>query len=377
MPERVLTLRELNRATLARQLLLKRVALPALDAVERLVGLQAQLPNPPYIGLWTRLQSFQRDDLTCLIEQRQVVRATMMRSTLHLMTAEDYVLLRPVLQPALTRAMHAFFGAPAKSIDIEQIVAAARVYIQQEPRTFVQIRARLAELFPETDPALLAYAVRTHLPLVQVPPGGVRGFGGSPAHVEASTWLDRPLDASLDSLRQLVLRYLAAFGPASVKDVQAWSGLSRLQDVLKALKPELRTFRDEQGNELFDLPDAPLHPADVPAPARFLPEFDNLILSHADRSRVVPAEYRSSIFLSAGRVRATFLIDGFVHGTWKTERTQNVARIVIEPFEAVELLPSEARSALVEEGEQLIRFIEDSAETFEARFVGVSPWPYR
>lgn len=166
MPERILTLRELNRATLARQLLLERTSFPALEAVEHLVGLQAQLPNPPYIGLWTRLQSFRRDDLTRLLEQRQVVRATMMRSTLHLMTAEDYVLLRPILQPALTRAMHAFFGAPTKGIDVEQIVAAARAYIQQEPRTFVQIRATLAELFPQTDPALLAYAVRTHLPLV-------------------------------------------------------------------------------------------------------------------------------------------------------------------------------------------------------------------
>lgn len=158
------------------------------------------------------------------------------------------------------------------------------------------------------------------------------------------------------------------FGPASVRDVQTWSGLSRLQDVLKALKPELRIFRDEQGNELFDLPDIPLPPADVLAPPRFLPEFDNLILSHADRRRVVPAEYRSSIFLSAGRVRATFLIDGFVRGTWKTERTKNMAKLVIEPFEGVEPLPPEARSALVEEGEQLIRFVEDSAETFEVQF---------
>lgn len=372
MPERILTLRELNRATLARQLLLEHTSFPALEAVEHLVGLQAQLPNPPYIGLWTRLQSFRRDDLTRLLEQRQVVRATMMRSTLHLMTAEDYVLLRPVLQPALTRALHAFFGAPAKGIDVEQIVAAARAYIQQEPRTFVQIRARLAELFPQTEPALLAYAVRTHLPLVQVPPGGVWGFGGSPAHVEASSWLERPLDTSTGGLRQLVLLYLAAFGPASVRDVQTWSGLSRLQDVLKALKPELCTFRDEQGNELFDLPDSPLPSADVPAPPRFLPEFDNLILSHADRSRVVPAEYRSSIFLSAGRVRATFLIDGFVRGTWRTERTQNGAKLVIEPFETAEPLPPEARSALVEEGERLIRFIEDGAETFEVRFAGNS-----
>lgn len=367
MPERMLTLRELNRATLARQMLLERASLSPFDAAEHLVGLQSQLPDPPYIGLWTRLQAFQHDDLTRLIEQRQVVRATMMRSTLHLMTAQDYALLRPVLQPALTRAMHAFFGAPAKSIDVERIVAAARAYIQEEPRTFVQIRARLSELFPDIDPALLAYAVRTHLPLVQVPPGGVWGFTGSPAHAEASTWLERPLEASTQNLYQLIRRYLAAFGPASVKDVQTWSGLIRLQDVLKALKPELRMFRDEQGNELFDLPDGPLPPADIAAPVRFLPEFDNLILSHADRSRVVPEQYRGSIFLSAGRVRATFLVDGFVRGAWKVERAGNVARLVIEPFEP---LSPGTRSALVEEGQRLVRFVEESAETFEITFTG-------
>jgi hypothetical protein len=367
MPERMLTLRELNRATLARQMLPGRASFPAFDAVEHLVGLQSQLPDPPYVGLWTRLQAFQRDDLTRLIEQRQVVRATMMRSTLHLMTAQDYALLRPVLQPALTRAMHAFFGASAKSIDVERIVAAARAYIQEEPRTFVQIRARLSELFPDIDPALLAYAVRTHLPLVQVPPGGVWGFTGSPAYAEASTWLERPLEASTQNLHLLIRRYLAAFGPASVKDVQTWSGLIRLQDVLKALKPELRMFRDEQGNELFDLPDGPLPPADIPAPVRFLPEFDNLILSHADRSRFVPAEYRKAVFLTVGRVRATFLVDGFVRGAWKIERAGNVARLVIEPFEP---LSPETRSALVEEGEQLVRFVEDSAETFEVGFAG-------
>lgn len=182
MAERILTLRGLNRATLARQLLLDRVPLPALAAIERLAGLQAQVANPPYIGLWTRLRTFHRDDLTSLLEQRQVVRATMMRSTLHLMTAEDYLLLRPLLQPALTRALHAFFAQQAKGIDVNPFVSAARAYVEEQPRTFVELRAKLTELFPATDPALMAYVVRTHLPLVQVPPGGMWGFAGSPAH---------------------------------------------------------------------------------------------------------------------------------------------------------------------------------------------------
>jgi len=365
MAERILTLRELNRATLARQMLLERVFLSPLDAIERVVGLQAQLPNPPYIGLWTRLQSFQRGDLTSLIEERQAVRATMMRSTLHLMTAEDYILLRPALQPALTRAMYAFFGARAKDIDVDRIVAAARVYVQEQPRTFVQLRAALAELFPDIDPALLAYAVRTHLPLVQIPPGGIWGFTGSPVHADASAWLGRPLAAPSDGLRSLVLRYLAAFGPATVKDIQTWSGLLRLQDVIRGLKPQLCTFRDEQSNELFDLPDSPRPSANVIAPVRFLPEFDNLLLSHTDRGRVVPDEYRASIFLTVGRVRTTFLVDGFVRGTWKIERTRNLARLIIEPFEP---LPDEVRDDLVAEGERLVRFVEDSAETFDIQF---------
>lgn len=152
MPERVLSLRELNRALLARQMLLERVALPTLEAIERLAGLQAQLPNPPYIGLWTRLQAFQRSELTRLIEDRQVVRATMMRSTLHLVTASDYLLLRPALQAALTRALHSFFGQNGKKLDVEPVVAAARAYLAEQPRTFTEIRAHLGELFPDIEP---------------------------------------------------------------------------------------------------------------------------------------------------------------------------------------------------------------------------------
>lgn len=365
MPERTLTLRELNRATLARQMLLERASLSALDAIERVAGLHAQLPNPPYIGLWTRLQAFQRGELTGLIEDRRAVRATMMRSTLHLMTASDYVLFRLALQPALTRAMHGFFGARAKSIDVDQIVAAARAYVQEKPRTFVEIRAHLTELFPAIDPALLAYAVRAHLPLVQIPPGGTWDFGGSPAHAEASAWLERPLVDPADGLRSLILRYLAAFGPATVKDIQSWSGLPRLQDVVSELRPQLCTFRDEQGHELFDLPDSP-HPFEnIPTPVRLLPEFDNLLLAHADRGRVMPDKYRASVFLTVGRVRATFLVDGFVRGTWKSERTRNAARLVIEPFEP---LTNAARDELAAEGERLIRFIEDDAETFDIQF---------
>jgi hypothetical protein len=365
MVERILTLRELNRATLARQMLLDRSSLPALEAIKRLVGLQAQVSNAPYIGLWTRLHSFTQDDLTHLIEQWQVVRATMMRSTLHLMTAEDYLLMRSALQPALTRALHAFFGQRAKELDIDQITTVARKFVEEQPRTSTAMRKHLVAHFPDKEPEALAYVVRTHLPLVQVPPGGVWGVAGSPVHALAESWLGRPLTASHEGLRILLLRYLAAFGPATVKDIQTWSGLLRLQSVIDELKPELRLFQDEQGNELLDLPDIPLYPEDTPAPPRFLPEFDNLLLSHADRKRVVPDDYRSSIFLTVGRVRASFLVDGFVAGTWRTEREKKLASLVIEPFHS---LSTETRDALVAEGERLIRFIHRSAESYEVQF---------
>jgi hypothetical protein len=282
-------------------------------------------------------------------------------------TAEDYLLLRPLLQPALTRALHAFFARRAKNLDLAAIVAAARAHVEQQPRTFPELRALLMEQFPEVEPALLAYAVRTHLPLVQTSPGGEWNFTGSPAHALAESWLGRPL---LDSVgpRELILRYLAAFGPASVRDVQAWSGLLGLHDAVEALRPELRTYRDERGVELFDVPDGALPAADVPAPPRFLPEFDNLIISHADRTRIVADEHRPAIFLSAGRVRATFTVDGFVRGTWKVERTRGrsgAAALVVEPFDS---LDDSTRAALTDEGERLIRFIADDASQFTVRF---------
>jgi hypothetical protein len=365
MDDRILTVGELNRSTLARQMLLERATLPALEALRRLVGLQAQLPQPPYVSLWTRLRSFERAELTHLLETRQVVRATMMRATLHLMTAEDYALLRPALQPALTRSLPGFFGKQAKAASIEQIVEAARLYVREQPRTFVEIRARLAESFPAIDPALLAYAVRMHLPLVQVPPGGQWNFTGSPAVTLAPTWLERPLVDEQEGLRHLVLRYLAAYGPATIKDLQTWSGLTRLGEVVNACSPALRTFRDEQGRELLDVIDAPLLEDSVPAPPRFLPEFDNLLLAHADRGRIIAPEYRPAVFLTVGRVRATFLIDGFVGGTWKIEQNQKTVRLTIERFSS---LPHRVRTELIEEGEQLLRWFADGTETFEIRF---------
>ena len=363
-PERSLTLRELNRATLARQMLLDRDTLPVLDAVERLVGLQAQVVSPPYVGLWTRLRDFRRDELTRLMQERRVVRATLMRATLHLMTAEDYLLLRPALQPALTRSMKTTTGKRVEGLDVERLVGAARSYFEEGPLTFADLRPLLSELEPERDLSALAYAVRTHLPLVQVPSGGTWGYSGKAPFTTVEQWLDRPLSGSEDP-RELVLRYLAAFGPATVRDVQTWSGRMGLKQVIEELKPELRTFSDERGNELLDLPDAPLPDPDTFAPPRFVPDYDNLVLSHADRRRVISDEHRKKVFLSAARVRATFLIDGFVSGTWKVEKTKRTATLVIEPFESLSV---KDRDALEDEGERLVRFVGEGAEAFEVGF---------
>jgi hypothetical protein len=363
--ERTLTLRELNRATLARQMLLDREKLPVLDAVERLVGLQAQLPGPPFVGLWARLQDFRRDDLKRLMSERLVVRATLMRATLHLMTAVDYLLLRPALQPALARSLQGIAGRRMQGLDVEQLVATVRAFFAHEPRAFAELREVLSDLLPDRDPSALAYAVRTHLPLVQVPSANSTwGYSGRTPFTPAESWLGRPLAASQDP-RRLFFRYLAAFGPAGVMDFQAWSGLTRTKGAIEALKPELRSFRDEKGNELLDLPDAPRPPGDVPASARFVPDYDNLILSHSDRTRVISDEYRPRIFLSAARVRATFLVDGFVRGAWKIEKSRRAATLVIEPFEP---LADEDRDALTGEGERLLRFVADGAETVEVRF---------
>jgi hypothetical protein len=364
MRERILTLRELNRATLARQCLLERAPIAPLDAIKQLVGLQGQVSNAPYIGLWSRLHTFQRAELTTLLENRQVVRASSMRVTLHIMTAEDYLLLHPILQPALSRNLH-IFARQAEGFDMDRFTAFMRAYIQEQPRTGFELRAKMEEFYPGMGKNQIADSVRMYLALIQIPPAGTWGFTGRPAHTEASAWLGRPLASPQGGLRHLILRYLAAFGPTSVKDIQTGSGLTGLQQTIETLRPELRTYRDEQGRELFDLPDTPLPPADTPAPVRFLPEYDNLILSLADRRRVLADQYRSPVITGNG-IRPTFLVDGFVHGTWKIEQTPTSAKLLITPFEP---LSDQIRKDLLVEGEQLIHFAQDGTKMSEIQFI--------
>ena len=364
----VLGVRELNRATLERQMLLRRRELPALDAIEHLVGMQAQAPSPPYIGLWTRLKDFRPDELGRLILERRAVRIALMRNTVHLVSARDCLALRPLVQPVLDRTLYSTRAnrAHLEGVDAEALVAAGRALLEERPRTAKELGEQLQEQWPERDPTSLARAIRHLLPLVQVPPRGVWGKSGPAAHTTAESWLARPLDPA-PSVDDVVLRYLGAFGPATVKDVQTWSGLTRLGEVVERLRPRLSTFRDERGKELFDVPDAPMPDPDTPAPPRFLPEFDNLILSHADRTRFIAEEYRKALASRNGMVPAAFLIDGFVQGTWRSERSRGKASLEIRPFET---LANEDRDALAEEGEILLRFI--AADSSEIRFA--EPW---
>jgi hypothetical protein len=363
---------ELNRATLERQMLLRRRKLSAIEAIERLVGMQAQAPTPPYVGLWTRLEDFHPDELARLILERRAVRIALMRNTVHLVTVRDCLALRPLMQPVFDRTLYATRAnrAHLEGVDTEALVAAGRALLEERPRTAKELGELLQEQWPGRDPASLARAIRHLLPLVQVPPRGVWGKSGAATHTTAEAWLGRPLDPA-SSLEETVLRYLGAFGPATVKDVQTWSGLTRLGEVIERLRPRLLTFRDERGKELFDLPEALRPDPDTPAPPRFLPEFDNLILSHADRIRVIADEYRKVMASKNGMVPATFLVDGFVRGTWKKERSRGRATLMIKPFEP---LAKEDRDALAEEGERLIRFVAEpeGAEAYEIRFA--EPW---
>jgi hypothetical protein len=365
MTERVLTLRELNRVTLARQFLLERTDRLPLEVIKWLVALQGQVSNAPYIGLWTRLQAFHRADLTGLLENKQVLRASSLRGTLHVIAADDYLLFHPLLKPALTRNLH-LFARRTDGFDLDRFIAEMQAYVREQPRTAVELRAKMEELYPDMGRQQIADSVRMQMALIQLPPAGNWGFTGKPAHMEAAIWLDRPLLNADSALTRLIQRYLAAFGPASVKDIQQWSGITGMRQAIEALRPELLIFRDEQGRELFDLPNAPRPSVDTPVPVRFLPEFENMLFSYEERGRIVDRAYYPAIFMQNGLNCATFLVDGFVAGTWKIERGPISTTLVIQPFNP---LSSAVQTELQAEGERLMRWILDGADTFDIRFI--------
>jgi hypothetical protein len=319
-----LSLRDVNRALLSRQLLLDRLSMPAdepgraarvVQTIEHLVGLQAQAPFPPYYGLHSRLDGFRPGDLAARLTDRSVVRIALMRGTIHLVSARDCLPLRRLLQPVIERGMQGAHGRYLPGVD----------------------RAALAAAGP-------ARAARTR---------AVWGLAGVSRHTSAEHWLGlRPGEPeAAPELDELVLRYLGAFGPATVRDVAAWSRLTGLRAAVERLRPSLVTFRDQQGAELFDLPSAPRPGGDVPALVRLVAEFDNLVLSHADRSRVISAANAKRFYPVNGVIPGSVLIDGFVAGMWRVARGRGAATLTIELFG-----PTRQRAGLAEEAERVLSF---------------------
>ncbi|MGW4914346.1 winged helix DNA-binding domain-containing protein [Streptomyces sp. NPDC004270] len=356
-PGPVLGTRALNRATLDRQLLLHRSPRSVKEAVAHLVGLQAQNVKPPYYALAARLDGFDPERLSRLMADREVVRIVTLRSTIHTHTADDARTLRPLVQPARDRELTAFRKG-LTGVDLDRLAALARDLVEAEPRTMAQLRQALLAEWPAADPQSLAVAARCTLPLVQVPPRGLWGRSGQVALTTAEHWLGRPA-APAPAPDDTVLRYLAAFGPASVKDMQTWAGLTRLREVFERLRPRLLAFRDEHGVELLDLPDAPRPDPGTPAPPRFLPEYDNLLLAHADRTRVVPPEHRGRLW-QGNQPHRTLLVDGFLAGVWKPVDDA----LVIEPFGP---LSRTQRTAVAEEGERMLAVLHPGT-SYDIRF---------
>ncbi|MGP4026639.1 winged helix DNA-binding domain-containing protein [Actinomadura sp. 3N407] len=347
---RILDRRTLNRAALERQLLLKRSHMPARDAVARLVAIQAQETNMPYLGLWTRLAGFRRQELTDLMTDRSVVRASILRGTQHMALAEDYLWLRPLVRDSILRGRQAAFGRVTKDWDLDELATEARKLLDGRTLTRPQLARSLAELWPGRDLQALGWSVQALLPIVHPPPSGTWNTGGATPFALAEDWIGKPLhDTAPD---RLIRRYLAAFGPASVKDFQMWSGLRRMDAAFAELRSTLEVYKDENGVELFDLPGAPLPEGDVPAPIRFLPFFDNLILAYADRTRLMTDEHRKVVCVGAV-TKPTLLIDGRVHGIWSFEHDKKAQRagVTIDLFAP---LPDEG--AVEEEAGRLLRF---------------------
>lgn len=361
----ILDAHALNRALLARQWLLEPRRATALEAIEQLVGLQAQDVKAPYFQLWARLADFDPHELSGLLERREAVRIALMRGTIHLVSARDALLLRPLTDPVIGRATDSNWSVG--NLDRDVLATAGRELVETEPRSFARLGALLAERFPDADPRALAQQIRALVPLVQVPPRGLWGQSGAAAHTSIEQWLDG-VERPEPSLRTLIGRYLGAFGPASVQDMQKWSGLSRLRPAFEDARSELVSFSDAvTGRELFDLPHAPRPSGDTPVAPRLIGPFDNLVLSHADATRVLPTNYRRLTMTQNGLIAGMALIDGFVAGNWRIKVTKQHALLTITSFSGKPYNKSDAE-ALTREGQRLLRFAAPDAAAADVVF---------
>jgi hypothetical protein len=337
-----------------------------VEAIAHLVALQAQAQFPPYYGLWCRLREFAPEHLAELIVDRSVVRVALMRSTVHLATVTDARTFRPVLQPALTRMFGTTMSGrvlAAAGIELADLARAGRDALHSEPLTFKELGERLHKQWPDVTGSVLADGVRTATPLVQVPPRGVWGVGGTLRLAALDDWAPAPDGRADDrhdaehgtgrALEAMIVRYLGAFGPASVADIQAWCGLTRLSEVVGRMRCELVSFRCESGVEVFDLPDAPRPDPATPAPVRLIAEFDNLTLSHSDRSRVISDVDRRRAFSRNGIVPGFVLVDGMVQATWRLTSTRSAATLRVEELRP---LTRGQRAEIEGEGRRMLAF---------------------
>jgi Winged helix DNA-binding domain len=361
MPTPILSNRALGRATLARQLLLERHEMPTHDAVEHLVGLQAQVPGDPYTALWSRLRDFDPLELSDLLQRREAVRTTAMRGTLHLLTSADALAIRPVVQPVLDAMVNSNFRRDLGGVDRAEVVAAARELLDGPPLTPVQLGTLLQQRFPQADPVALRWAAQGWLPMVQVTPRGTWRSSARAASTTYESWLGEPVRTTID-VDTLVLRYLAAFGPANHRDASVWSRLPALAEVFDRLRPRLMVFTNEAGRELFDLPDAPRPDADTPAPVRFLPEYDNLLLSHDDRTRMVASELTQWMMDQRAFVpRGSVLVDGCFGGVWRFDReSRQQMREQVLRVRMLTPLAASARGEVDAEAHRLVDFLADT-----------------
>ncbi len=357
----VLSNRALNRALLARQGLLEPWDCSPSEAIERLVGLQAQSTTAPYVGLWSRLARFTPAELSRLLLDRGVVRIALMRSTLQLVTARDCLALRPVLRADLLRVLPPALRSHPNS---GKIANEAMHILEQQPRTFAELGRLLARNHPELAGDDLCRIARNLLALVQVTPRGVWGQSMAATHTTAEHWLDAAQAVS-DEPDQLIMRYLSTFGPATAADFAAWSGMSRVGDHFRRLAPQLATYRNERGQVLFDVPEGVLPDPGTPIPVRILAEFDNVLLGHADRSRVFDAEHRRHFMSINGLISSTFLIDGFVAGTCRLSRESGTATATLQAFGSP---PKQHRIALRMQAERLLVFSDPDAAKHQVRF---------
>lgn len=353
--------RALNRALLDRQMLLRRRRMPALDAVERLVALQAQVPRDPYVALWTRVDGFRAEALSEAMADRRAVRMTLLRGTLHTVTARDALALRSIIQPAIEKV--AFGSSPLRTlvragVNLDEAVELLQRLLQDSPKTRAELVKAIAERWPGVDADSLGYAMYV-IPTVQVTPRGLWRRSGGSRFTTIDAWLGRSIDERGD-LDALIRRYLTAFGPATVADAQYWSGLTGLGVAFERMRPSLRTSVDENGRELFDVASARRPSADTPAPVRFLPEYDNVVIGHKDRSRIVGPGTARWTEVGWGIV----LVDGFTSARWILERETGAATLRIEPFRR---LTRGERAEVADEGDRLAAFLTDGEGIHDVR----------